>query len=51
MIKFRQILLLTSEANLMLKLRCQETVHTSNSGQCKEVTLPQRLVEIYGLSV
>ena len=33
MTKFRQILLLTSEANLMLKLRCQETVHTSKTGR------------------
>jgi len=32
-------------------LHCKQTVCISNSGQCQEVSLPQRLVEIYELSV
>jgi len=44
--------LLLFEVSLVISsLYSEQSACISNCGQCKEVSLPQRLVEIYGLSV
>ena len=46
MIELRLILLLV-KVSLVLRRDCEQTACISNCGQCKDVSLPQRLVAVY----
>ena len=35
---------------MVLSVHCEQSACISNCGQCKQVGLPQRLVEVYGLN-